>query len=255
MQFILLATDYDGTIAHDGIVGPKTVSALEALRASGRKLVLVTGRHLPDLRKIFPKLDLFDRVIVENGGVVYQPGTGEEKLLCEPPNQGLIAELTKRNIPFVAGRTIIATWRPHESAVQAAIRDLGLDLQVIFNKKSIMVLPSGVDKGTALQAVLEELGIACQNVVGVGDAENDLPLLRMSGCGVAVANAVPSLKENADIVLEKRNGEGVTDLIDQMIGDNLADLDDNLKHHSISLEDPQDEESDTGLKCDAIMRR
>src|SRR5579863_7279064 len=113
MQFILLATDYDGTIAHDGVVGPKTVSALEALRASGRMLVLVTGRHLPDLCNVFPKLDLFNRVIVENGGVLYRPDTREEKLLCEPPNRSLIAELTERDIPFVAGRTIIATWRPH----------------------------------------------------------------------------------------------------------------------------------------------
>lgn len=255
MQFILLATDYDGTIAHDGVVDQKTVSALDRLRASGRKLVLVTGRHLPDLCKIFPKVDLFDRVIVENGGVLYRPDTGEEELLCDPPDRRLLAMLTERSIPFVAGRTIIATWRPHESAVQAAIHDLGLDLQVIFNKKSVMVLPLGVDKGTALQAVLEELGISRQNVVGVGDAENDLPLLRMSGCGVAVANAVPSLKENADVVLEKRNGEGVTDLIDQMIDDDLADLDNNLRRNSISLEDRLDEDSDTGIKCDAIMRR
>ncbi|MGC2475756.1 MAG: HAD family hydrolase [Candidatus Sulfotelmatobacter sp.] len=254
MHFILLATDYDGTLAHDGVVNEKTAAALDRLRASGRKLVLVTGRHLPDLCKIFPDLEMFDRVIVENGGVLYRPDTREEKLLCDPPDARLIAELEARKIPFVAGRTVIATWRPHDSAVVAAIRDLGLDLQVIFNKESVMVLPSGIDKSTALQAALDELGISPDNVVSVGDAENDLPFLRMSGCSAAVANALPSVKDAADIVLEKARGEGVTDLIDRLIADDLAEFDGNLQRQSVSLGDRFEDESDTDVKRNAIMR-
>jgi len=222
MHFILLATDYDGTLAHDGEVDDSTLSALSRLRTSGRKLVLVTGRHLPDLCKVFPHLDLFERVVVENGGVLYRPQARLETLLCDLPNQRLLDLLRRRNVPFSAGRTVIATWRPHETAVLAAIRDLGLDLEVIFNKESIMVLPSGVNKQTGLQVALDELGVATQNVVAVGDAENDLPILRMAACGVAVANALPSVKEEADIVLEKPRGAGVTDLINFLISDDLA---------------------------------
>ena len=221
MHFILLATDYDGTIAHDGEVDDSTLSALNRLRASGRKLVLVTGRHLPDLCKVFPHLNLFERVVVENGGVLCSPHSRQEKLLCDPPNQQLLDLLRKKNVPFSAGRAVVATWRPHEAAVLTAIRDLGLDLQVIFNKESVMVLPSGVNKRTGLQAALDELGISVHNVVAVGDAENDLPLLRMSACGVAVANALPSVKEEADIVLARPRGAGVSDLIDSLISDDL----------------------------------
>lgn len=221
MHFILLATDYDGTLAHDGVVDGNTFAAVNRLRASGRKVVLVTGRHLPDLCKVFPHLDLFDRVVIENGGVLYRPQSREEKLLCGPPNQQLLDLLRKENVPFSAGRTIVATWRPHDAEVLAAIRDLGLDLQVIYNKESVMVLPSGVNKRTGLQAALDELGISTRNVVSVGDAENDLPFLRMSACGVAVANALPSVKEVADIVLEKPRGEGVSELIDALISDDL----------------------------------
>lgn len=255
MHFILLATDYDGTLAHDGVVNANTAAALDRLRASGRKIVLVTGRHLPDLNTVFPNLGIFDRVITENGGVLYQPDTREEKLLCNPPNRRFVAELEARKIPFVAGRTVIATWRPHDSAVLATIRDLGLDLQVIFNKESVMVLPSGVNKGTALQTALGELGISPQNVVSIGDAENDIPFLRISGCGVAVANALPSVKHEADIVLDKPRGEGVTDLINRLIGDDLAELDGNLQRHSISLGDQLGDQSDTDFKGSAIMRR
>jgi hydroxymethylpyrimidine pyrophosphatase-like HAD family hydrolase len=106
--------------------------------------------------------------------------------------------------------------------VLATIRDLGLDLQVIFNKESVMVLPSGVNKGTALEQALDEIGISRHNVVSVGDAENDLPFLRMSGCSAVVANALRSLKEHADLVLETPRGEGVTELINWILADDLA---------------------------------
>lgn len=225
MHFLLLATDYDGTLAHDGVVDQRTVTALERLRNSGRRIVLVTGRHLPDLCQIFPRLDLFDRVVVENGGLLYRPETREQKLLCPPPDERFLALLRQRKIPFVAGRTIVATWKPHDAEVPAAIRDLGLDLQVIFNKSSVMVLPDGVDKGTGLQVALDELGVSYHNVVSVGDAENDLSFMRLSACSVAVANALPSLKEYADVVIDRPRGEGVTELIERLISDDLATLD------------------------------
>lgn len=235
MHFLLLATDYDGTLAHDGLVDQRTVTALERLRHSGRRIVLVTGRHLPDLHKVFPRLELFDRVVVENGGLLYRPETREQKLLCPPPNEKFVALLRERNIPFALGRTIVATWRPHDADVLTAICDLGLDLQVILNKGSVMVLPSGIDKGTGLEAALDELGIAYHNVVSVGDAENDLSFLQLSACSVAVANALPSLKEYADVVLDKPRGEGVTELIDHLIADDLAGFDVPPRRHFSSL--------------------
>jgi phosphoglycolate phosphatase (TIGR01487 family) len=235
MHFLLLATDYDGTLAHDGFVNQRTVTALERLRHSGRRIVLVTGRHLPDLYKIFPRLELFDRLVVENGGLLYRPETRELKLLCPPPNEKFVALLRERKIPFALGRTIVATCRPHDTDVLTAIRDLGLDLQVIFNKGSVMVLPAGINKGTGLQAALDELGISYHNVVSVGDAENDLSFMRLSARSVAVANALPSLKEHADIVTDKPRGEGVSELIDHLIADDLAGFDVTAKRHSISL--------------------
>lgn len=242
MRFSLIATDYDGTIATDGTVDERTVTALEKVRASGRTLVLATGRHLPDLCNIFPKLELFDRVVVENGGLLYRPDVRGEKLLCDPPDERLIALLQERGIPFSVGRTIIATWEPNEKGVLGAIRDLGLDLQVIFNKGAVMVLPSGVNKVTGLQAALDELGISPHNVVAVGDAENDLPFLRLAECSVAVANALPSVKEHADIVLDQPRGEGVIRLCEHLIKDDLAEFDDRLRRHSISLGCRVDEE-------------
>ena len=223
MRFLALATDYDGTLAHDGYVDEPTVAALDQLRASGRRLILVTGRELPELNAVFPHLDKFDRVVAENGGLIFDPTTKAERVLAEPPPPPLLDQLRRRGVaPLSVGRAIIATWEPHEKDVLAAIHDLGLEMQVIFNKGSVMVLPSGVNKATGLRAALAELAIAPANVVAVGDAENDHALLDACGCGAAVANALPMLRARADIELTADHGAGVVELIDRLMGDDLA---------------------------------
>jgi phosphoglycolate phosphatase (TIGR01487 family) len=247
MHFLVLAADYDGTLAWDGKVDDRTIDSLQRLRASGRTLLLVTGRHLPDLRTVFDRLDLFDRVVAENGGLLYRPQSHEEKPLADPPDPRFLNLLRERGIPYSAGRTIVATWKPHENAVLEAIRDLGLELQVIFNKEAVMVLPSGVNKGTGLKAALKELAISPQNVVAIGDAENDHALLRMAGCSVAVANALDVLKEEADIVTRSPRGQGVTEICDQLLENDLENYQSKPHGHAASLvgvPDPQPRSGD-----------
>jgi hydroxymethylpyrimidine pyrophosphatase-like HAD family hydrolase len=120
------------------------------------------------------------------------------------------------------GHTIVATVRPYELRVLEAIRDLGLELQVIFNKESVMVLPAGVNKATGLAAALQDMSLSPQHVVGVGDAENDHAFLEWCACGVAVANAVPMLKRHADFVTAGARGQGVIELIDELVADDLS---------------------------------
>ena len=235
VRYLVLATDYDGTLATNGRMAPTTVAALERVRASGRKLILVTGRHLPDLKSICPVLDRFARVVVENGGLLYDPANNEELMLCEPPPKPLLSLLRERGVPFEAGRTVIATWEPHQRTVIDAIRDLGLDSQVIFNKGAVMVLPSGINKGSGLAAALKSLAISAHNAVGIGDAENDHAFLASCECGFAVANALPALKERADVVTNADHGAGVEELIDELLKDDLAQYDIRLQHHAISL--------------------
>jgi hydroxymethylpyrimidine pyrophosphatase-like HAD family hydrolase len=103
-----------------------------------------------------------------------------------------------------------------------AIHDLGLEMQVIFNKGAVMILPSGVNKATGLSAALAELNLTPDRVVAVGDAENDHALLELCGCGAAVSNALPMLRARADIDLKADHGAGVIELIDQLLADDLA---------------------------------
>jgi hypothetical protein len=217
MRFLAIASDYDGTLARDGRVDRDTLAGLERVRESGRKLILVTGRELPSLREVFSSLHLFDWIVAENGALLHRPATGEEQPLCPPASSELVASLRKQGMPLSVGRCVVATVRPHEAAVVRAIQELNLNLQVIFNKEAVMILPRGTNKGTGLAAVLAELGIARECVVGIGDAENDHELLSFCGCSVAVANAIPALKQRADVVTGGSYGAGVMEVIRQLI--------------------------------------
>src|SRR5439155_12516578 len=127
----------------------------------------------------------------ENGALLYRPATREERTLAERPSEEFVRELIKRGAdPVSVGRVIVATWRPHERTAVEVIRDLGLELQVIFNKGAVMILPSGVNKATGLKAALKELALSPHNIAGIGDAENDHAFLALCECSVAVENAL-----------------------------------------------------------------
>src|SRR5207245_348516 len=129
MRYQALATDYDGTLAHHGRVDAPTLAALDRLLATGRRLILVTGRELEELKGVFPQLQLFEWVVAENGGLLYRPADGRMKLLTEPPQPKFVEALKSRGVaPMNVGRTIIATWEPHETTILETIRDLGLEL-------------------------------------------------------------------------------------------------------------------------------
>jgi hydroxymethylpyrimidine pyrophosphatase-like HAD family hydrolase len=188
MRYLTLACDYDGTLARHGVVDESTIEALQRLRDSGRRIVLVTGRRLDDLERICPRLDLFDRVVAENGALLYRPPTREEVPLAEPPPPAFVSELQARKVtPLDVGRVIVATWEPNDVTMLSVVRDLGLEVQVVFNKGAVMALPSGVNKATGLRAALTELGLSPHNAAGIGDAENDHAFLSICECAVADA--------------------------------------------------------------------
>ncbi len=225
MRYQALACDYDGTLAHDGELAATTAAALVRLRESGRRLLMVTGRELEELKQVCPVLDLFEIVVAENGALLYRPADNEIRLLCPPPSPLLVERLRAARVePFSVGHAIVATREPYDTVVQKVIAELGLSVQVIFNKGAVMILPEGVNKATGLEAALSEMQLAPAAVVGVGDAENDHAFLEQCGLGVAVANALPMLKSRADIVTQGARGDGVIELINRMLENDLADV-------------------------------
>jgi hydroxymethylpyrimidine pyrophosphatase-like HAD family hydrolase len=217
-RWTTIAVDYDGTLARHGVVDAATVAALERARAGGITLILVSGRELESLEVAFGRLDLFARVVVENGAVLFEPRGRDIRALAPPANPPFVSALRARGVdPLCVGRVIVATREPHVHDVLEAIRDVKLELEVIFNKGAVMVLPSGVNKASGLGAALAELGIPSERVIGIGDAENDHSLLAACGLKVAVANAVTPLQAEADLVTPSDHGAGVAEIIDAVL--------------------------------------
>ncbi|AGA34542.1 HAD-superfamily hydrolase, subfamily IIB [Thioalkalivibrio nitratireducens DSM 14787] len=236
MHYLALAADYDGTLASRDRISEDTVRAVERLRKSGRRAILVTGRRVDDLLSVCPCARLFDLVVAENGAVVYNPATREEHHLANPPPKLLIKGLQERGVePLEIGQVLVGTHAAHRAAVQDVIWELGLEAQVIGNRDALTVLPAGINKAKGLERALRKLGLSRHEVVGVGDAENDHSFLDLCECSAAVANAVPSLKAAATFVTKAENGSGVIEVIDEVIADDLHRLDGRLEQHLIPL--------------------
>lgn len=238
MRYLALATDYDGTLAKDGQVDQPTLAALQRWRDSGRQLILISGRQLESLLAVFPPIELFDLLVVENGAVLYDPATKTETVLATPPplefveqlrsqiqqaqlaagTTGEFSQLIKAQSELVSsGRAIVATWQPYGATATALIQTMGLPLQVILNKDAVMILPAGIDKAIGLKASAEVLNLDLAQIVGVGDAENDITFLALCGFAAAVANALPEVKQQVDWVASTDRGVGVVELIAKVL--------------------------------------
>lgn len=218
MPYRAFATDYDGTIAHHGTVDASTLAALHKAKERGLKLLLVTGREVPDLLKVFSESAIFDLIVAENGALLYWPAARRERLLATPPPPVFAERLRAKGVKELSvGRIIVATMETYETPVREAVEELKLDLELIPNKGSLMILPRGVDKGFGLKAGLAEFDLAPSEAAAVGDAENDLAFFQAAGTSAAVANALPAVKARAAWVAPSGHGAGVAEFIDHLL--------------------------------------
>jgi len=221
-RFTVLASDYDGTLAHHGRVSAEAEAALDRFRAAGGLVVLVTGRRHEELEEVFPSAAAhLDLLVAENGGLLVDyPDESRRTLLGARLPEGLHQTLHESGVHvFETGELIVSAAREDEEGVRRAAAALAdrWPCQVVPNKDRVMLLPEGIDKASGLAAALERLGLERADTVAVGDAENDLPLLRGAGLAVAVANSVPALTAVADRVTVGRASQGVIETIDELL--------------------------------------
>jgi hydroxymethylpyrimidine pyrophosphatase-like HAD family hydrolase len=218
VRFRAIALDYDETLAREGTADVNALAALRRLKETGRKLILVTGRELNSLRDVFSEFTIFDRMVLENGALLYQPATQHEQLLCEPVPESFVAELQRKKVsPLSVGRCIVASRRQHERLVLDTVDQLRLRLDVISNRDSIMVLPRGINKGSGFSAALAVLALAPASILGIGDGENDYDFLGLCGYQVAVANAISALKQRVNRVTQGSCGDGVAEAVQHIL--------------------------------------
>jgi 3-deoxy-D-manno-octulosonate 8-phosphate phosphatase KdsC-like HAD superfamily phosphatase len=218
MRYLALAMSLDGTLATAG----RIEAALELLRRSGRRALGVTARRLGELSALCPRLELFDCVIAENGAVLHWPARRESLSLRGSVPESFTTALRQRvPSPIERGRVAVYTHASQACALVESVRELGLELQIFFCGESALAVPPGVNKGAGLQEALLSLGLSPHEVVSIGSAANDHSLLEMSECAVAVADALPALKERAAFVTKGKAEAGVVELIEELVRDDL----------------------------------
>ncbi len=212
-MFKALACDYDGTLASNNRIGAEALAALSRAREAGLRLVLVTGRTFFELLRVCDRLDLFDAVVAENGGVLYFPEPGLIRDQAPPPSPRLLAELDRRGIAFQVGRVIVGVARTDEEAVQEVLAATGVNLELIYNRAALMLVPPGISKGTGVRQMISDLGLSFHDVLALGDAENDIDLFEVCGWAGCPENAVPALVDRADWRFPGEDGAGIAEAI------------------------------------------
>lgn len=217
IHLMVIAFDLDGTLAQDGQITPQTWDLLRSARLAGMKLILVTGRTLDSFLSEFPFSELCEAIVAENGAVVYFPRRDQIRLPFGKIDTAVIHRLHGLGVPLEHGMAIAATREPHDGSVFKVLQELHASAVVEYNREAVMLLPPGTSKGQGLLYALQEMGYSSHNLLVCGDGENDRSLIQIAEFGVAVANAHPSLRAMADLVLPKPNGEGFNDLLKDIL--------------------------------------
>ncbi len=212
----VMAFDFDGTLAEDGKVPPELETALEQCRASGHALFLVTGRRFETV-PLGRLGELLTGIVWENGAVLVHCASGEIYLPFGQVHPRMLKALEEAEVPFERGMAIAATWSPHDKVVWRVLgtHPYGGAAAVEYNKGAVMILPPGAAKGSGLERLLTICGFSARNLAAFGDAENDLSMMTLAEVGVAVADAVPAVRDVADVVAGEPGPAGVLEVLRQ----------------------------------------
>ncbi|MFP4590295.1 MAG: phosphoglycolate phosphatase [Halobacteriales archaeon] len=202
-----LALDIDGTITRpEGGVDERVFAPL---RAWSGPVVFTTGKAFPYPIALCQFLAMPERAIAENGGVIAIDGVVERAELAERV-ETLAEGLADAGIDLGwSTADLVNRWRETELAVERSVdRD---ELAAVADRFGFEVVDSGyayhvkdpaVTKGRALERACALLGVEFEDVLAIGDSENDVATFERAGHAVAVANADEAAREAADEVLD-----------------------------------------------------
>jgi len=210
-----IACDYDRTLTDEKlVVSKKAVQTLKTAKLRKKvKVIIVSGRMLGFLMEMNEHFQVADALVAENGAVIFLPDVGTKLVLGKKFGKRLRDALKLLDAPLEIGEVIISTKRTYEATVLKIIKETNLDVNVEYNKDSLMILPRGINKGKGVLRALLLLGVPKGGLACIGDAENDIALFRIADVSVAVANAVDSLKKQAHVICNSPYGKGVTEFV------------------------------------------
>src|SRR3989338_895064 len=209
-----IITDFDRTITNEpGIVDEKILKELDSLN---KPLILVTGRTMKYVKRLYRKFPVWDCIIAENGSYVYFPSSELIWSFTSDKFEEAKRILKKSRFPANFGKAIISVSKVLETKLRELLEGIVNYIGFRTNVDEVMVLPRGIDKGVSLKLALDYLGIEPKKTIIIGDGENDIDLFTSPGFKVAVANADERLKLFADEVTIKPSTQGVLEIIQKL---------------------------------------
>jgi phosphoglycolate phosphatase (TIGR01487 family) len=216
-----IALDVDGTITDNS--RKICVSAIEAIaqaEENGIPVMIVTGNILCAAKMLAIMLGTTGGLVSENGGVVEYKG--EKKLLgsieeCQRAFEYLKTKYPVRKVEFSDERiSEVAIERNiKEEIVKETLKDF--NVEIYDTKFAIHLTDPSVDKGTSLEILAAYNGVKTEEIMAIGDSENDIEFLEVAGLKVAVNNADEELKDEADYITSGTHGDGVAEAIYKFI--------------------------------------
>ena len=231
MAIEAIAVDIDGTITDD--TRKICISAIEALRKAekaGIPTIIVTGNVVNYAYATEVLIGCSGGIVCENGGVVFKEGennnavetlverdfvTSAESHLKEKLGEKFNIHASHDNMYRLTETVFYKTLKREE--LEDALKDFKYldELEIYDSGFALHVTDKRVNKGTSLRYLCERNGINMENVMAIGDSQNDEDFLKEAGYKIAVGNAEDKLKEISTYTCEKKYGDGVAEAIEK----------------------------------------
>jgi len=241
-KYKLLALDIDGTtITNDQRITEETYIWIKRAIKSGVTVMFATGRGLHRVEHLAHELQLRSPMVLLNGSEVWE-GTDqliERHFLDRDTVFKLYSISRKNNARFwgydVKGLIGYDDWDAtmlhnqwmkftiyhSETGVLQYLKDYSVSLGTVeVAQTSISHLelsPKGRTKEAGIKTICDCLNLAMDEVMAIGDEQNDLQLLQSAGLGVAMGNATNEIKQIANVVTDTNEQDGVAKAIKQYI--------------------------------------
>lgn len=201
-QGALVSDPATGEVIHvAGLHGETAAAVIRRLKQLGVYTIAFHGEHAM-VERTAPELDLY---------LSFHPG-GEADVRLVPD----LAEFVTQENPI---KLLFATNPDDLDSIVAQLGDEFAGLASVLRSHEFFgeVTAAGVHKGTAIARLAEHLGVPREQVIALGDEENDLAMIEWAGLGLAMATAPESVTSRADAVVPSIHEDGVAWAIERYL--------------------------------------
>lgn len=204
------ATIYDAVEQKNIIENYLTPDAVDAVIEIARELPVITEYFIEGkayiAKKVYDDLSPFN---LTESHVTYikNSRTPVEDFWNEMKRNNTVLE--NINLVFADMELRKETWN--------RLKALGLASVTAATTKNIEITSLYATKAKALEKLCEVLGFTRENVLAMGDGDNDMPMIQFAGIGVAMENGEEHIKQAADIIADDCNDFGAAKILEQII--------------------------------------